>query len=241
MPVALRACLSTPLVAGDSLVGVLSLYALERHAFREVHKGMVDHAARPLAHLVRGALDFESVHAALSADVLAWLPSIEARRAERIEIDPGRPGLAIVALHLEAADGGSISGDTLGRAASALRRHLRVSDSIYRDPDGGLLALLGHADARSARGVGERAVTSLEAAFLAVMPAPGSRPRVRMGVAGAPDDGRTVGDLVDAARRRATSSVSSNQTPHAGADDDPGPRQAGLFDDRAGDKLRIAG
>ena len=40
---------------------------------------------------------------------------------------------------------------------TALRRHLRVSDSIYRDPEGGLLALLAHADARSARGVGERA------------------------------------------------------------------------------------
>jgi putative nucleotidyltransferase with HDIG domain len=241
MPVALRACLSTPLIAGDSLVGVLSLYALERHAFREVHKGMVDHAARPLAHLVRGALDFESVHAALSADVLAWLPSIETKRGERIAIDPGRPALAVVALHLEAADGGSISGDTLGRAASALRRHLRVSDSIYRDGEGGLLALLAHADARSARGVGERAVTSLEAAFLAIMPAPGSRPRVRTGVATAPDDGRTVGDLVDAARRRANSAVASGQTPHAGDDDDPAPRQVGLFDDRVGDKLRRAG
>jgi len=73
------------------------------------------------------------------------------------------------------------------------------------------------------------------------MPAPGSRPRVRMGVAGAPDDGRTIGDLVDTARRRANSAASSGQAPSAGADDDPGPRQAGLFDDRAGDKLRRAG
>ena len=241
MPVALRACLSTPLTAGDSLVGVLSLYALERQAFSDVHKTMVEHAAKPLAHLVRGALDFESVHAALSADVLAWLPSIDTRREERIEIDPGHPGLSIVALQIETRDGAPVGGDAIGRAASALRRHLRVSDSIYRDEDGSLLALLAHADARAARAVAERAVTSLESAFLAVMPAPGACPIVRTGVAGVPEDGHTIGELVDAARRRAGSAPPLVLSGPVAQDGDAGPRQAHLFDDRAGDALRRAG
>lgn len=238
MPVALRSCLAAPLVAGEALIGVLSLYAPERNAFSEVHRNMVEHATKPLAHLVRGALDFESVHAALSADVLAWMPSIDPRRSERIEIDPSHPGLSVVVLRFERHDGQVVCGDTLGRAASALRRHLRVSDSIYRDAEGSLIALLAHADARAARAVAQRAVTSLEAAFLAVTPAPGSRPRVRTGVAGVPEDGRTIGELVDAARRRTGGAIPSGPALRTDPDEDEGPQQASLFDDRQGDVLR---
>jgi putative nucleotidyltransferase with HDIG domain len=238
IPEPLRSCLATPLMANDVLIGVLTLYAPERQAFSDVHQSMLEHAARPLAHLVRGALDFESVHASLSADVLVWLPSIDLRRDERVEIDRGHPGLSVVVLQFESGEEALAGGDTLGRAASALRRHLRISDSIYRDADGSLVALLGHADARTARAVAQRAVTSLEAAFLAAAPAPGARPRVRTGVAGVPEDGRTIGELVDAARSRAGAAAPIGLPRPGHGEEDDGLRQASLFDDRPADPLR---
>ena len=60
-------CLSTPLTAGDELVGVITLYAADRHAFSDTHRRLVEQAARPLSHLVRGALELEKVQHATGA------------------------------------------------------------------------------------------------------------------------------------------------------------------------------
>jgi GAF domain-containing protein len=74
LPAALYSCLATPLVAGDSLVGVLALYAPERQAFSDQHRRLVEHTARPLAHLVKGTLELEKVQHVTGVGALSYLP-----------------------------------------------------------------------------------------------------------------------------------------------------------------------
>jgi GAF domain-containing protein len=58
----LKSCLSTPLLAGDALVGVLTLYSTAKQAFDDGHRRTVESLARQLAEALtdRQAVDAAS-------------------------------------------------------------------------------------------------------------------------------------------------------------------------------------
>jgi len=57
----LGSCISVPLVAGDELVGVMTLYSDAPSAFTPEQCGLVEWAAPVVAHLVRGSVDLQTV------------------------------------------------------------------------------------------------------------------------------------------------------------------------------------
>lgn len=55
----LRSCLGTPLISGDQLVGVLTLYSRSIDGFTEDHRRIVEVIAKQVAHTFSGVLDFD--------------------------------------------------------------------------------------------------------------------------------------------------------------------------------------
>jgi putative nucleotidyltransferase with HDIG domain len=202
----LRSCLSTPLVAGDGLVGVLSLYTRDVHGFDDSHRRLVEHTARPLAHLVRGALELEKVQHVTGPGALAQLPQASGADfdvAEEVCLCP----VAAVSLQIHGLgeDEGSIGVPDLllARAAAALRRDLRVADLLYRDGPNGLLAVLPHADGRAASTIAARAREGLISALQSFDNPAVAAARIVTGIGVAPADGVLLDDVMDAARQRA--------------------------------------
>jgi hypothetical protein len=196
----LHSCLSTTLVAADSLVGVLSLYAPDHQAFTDTHKAVIEQTSRPLAYLVRGALDLEKVQSATGPGALAQLPDLsEAQLPQH-----GRSCVAAaVSLQVRGLGQGEPAAEPfLARAAAVLRRNLRVDDLLYRDGAAGLLAVLPHADPQAAVTIAERARDSLLAVVRSLEGPEAPHLRVLTGVAAAPADGTTVDEVVEAARKR---------------------------------------
>jgi hypothetical protein len=221
-------------VAADSLVGVLSLYAPDHQAFTDVHKTVIEQTSRPLAHLVRGALDLEKVQRATGPGALAQLPDLSEARLPQHDSNC-RHVAAAVSLQVRGLDAGE--GDAtdpiLARAAAALRRNLRVDDLLYRDGPHGLLAVLPHADPQAALTIAERARESVLAVIRSLDHPAATDARVLTGVAAAPADGTTVERVVAAARRRgheASPHIRLALEPDPDLDDDLH-QQRRLFDD----------
>jgi GAF domain-containing protein len=69
----LRSCISTPLVAEDELVGVLSLYSTIGDGFNDNHRRIIEAVARSIAHTLKRAGEFDTHD---RRDALTGLPSL---------------------------------------------------------------------------------------------------------------------------------------------------------------------
>jgi GAF domain-containing protein len=58
--VRLRSCISTPLLSGEQLAGVMTLYATETNAFTDDHKRIVELIAKQIAHIFSRSANRES-------------------------------------------------------------------------------------------------------------------------------------------------------------------------------------
>jgi GAF domain-containing protein len=58
--VRLRSCISTPLLSGEHLAGVMTLYATEMNAFTDDHRRIVELIARQIAHVFWRSADRDS-------------------------------------------------------------------------------------------------------------------------------------------------------------------------------------
>ena len=201
-PVGLQSCLSVPLLAADGLVGVLSLYAPERSAFNDQHRRTVERSARPLAHMIRGVLEFERVQEATAESALAALPPLSSAAGPEVCTTP----TAVISFTVIATSGAAVPDLVLARAAAALRRDLRVADFLYRDGAAGLLAVLPHVDRRGATALALRACGRV-AASLASQAGDVGACSVVTGVATSPSDGFDLDLVMQAARDRAARPV----------------------------------
>lgn len=229
---AYRSCLSTPLVGADGLVGVLTLYATTGQAFTDTDRRIVEQLARPLAHLVRGALEFEKVQQVTGTCAISGLPEF-ATTISAASVCP-HP-VAAIALYITApADAvpDDLPEQWLARAAVALRRDFRVTDGLYRDGRNGLLAVLPHANEMAALAIADRARDRLLDALASGPASVGRTVTLEIGVATSPADGDRIGLVIEAAQRRARP-VGYDHVERGATES---PRQAMLFEDR---ELRI--
>ena len=67
----MRTCLSTPLVLGDELVGVLSLYSAEPSPFGDKHRRTIEGLSSQIAQCLKNSVDFDNS----AKDVLTGLPN----------------------------------------------------------------------------------------------------------------------------------------------------------------------
>ncbi len=216
----LRSCISTPLVAGKELIGVLSLYSVDVDAFSEEHKRLLEVVGGQVSHTVRHALSFEQHRATDLRDTATGLPNVrhlERMFAANADFHPEDNVSVIfvtvrhgVSRHTEIAP--EISDRMIDSVASGLRKGLRVGDLLFRYNANELAILLSQTDAATASFVAERTRIALST-HLSSIHRESWPVSVWLGVATAPADGVSVNDLVAAARGRENVLTSGSQPP----------------------------
>lgn len=211
---AFRTCLSVPLACGDAIEGVVSLYAPESATFTETERLAVESAARTLAQLIRSMRALAEVERLASPGALASVAAFAPAAAAAV-LGSNVQAVAALSVRLVQAPPWGSRHAVLARGAAQLRRVLRDTDLVYRDEDGGLLALIPGADGRVADQVVTRLIETVGDGVFAV------------GVATAPLDGADLVRIVELSRQRSGSSAGATGR------DARWPRQGGLFEEPA--------
>jgi len=199
---ALESALSTPLLSGSELVGVLTLYAAARDAFSEDHRLVVELAAKQIAPTVARALRFDEHRVTALRDGATGLPN-----GRSLECLIASGGLCETASMLSlgvlcfAVDQGS--GDVLYRerllldVADATRNALRATDLVFRYSDDELVILMPETSPATTARVAQRVAASLRDSVSGAADLP-----VEIGIALAPRDGESIQRLLATARGR---------------------------------------
>jgi diguanylate cyclase (GGDEF)-like protein len=213
----LRSCLSAPLLTGDALVGVLTVYSPHRQAFSEDHRRVLEVIGAQISNTLRRAVTFQRERFLVDRDSHTGLPN--ARQLERIvsnELalgDTSAP-LSIVVVRVaidEKRSGRHSSEDILRLLAEISRPALRGADLVFHFASNELAILLLHTDDEASKRVMKRVARRL--ANEQKMPAEVS---ITMGLASTPSDGLNLSDLLSIAgqRERALSEYITSSSIH---------------------------
>jgi diguanylate cyclase (GGDEF)-like protein len=213
----LKSCLSAPLLASDSLVGVLTVYSPHRQAFSEDHRRVLEVIGAQVSQTIRRAVTFQRERFLVDRDSHTGLPN--ARQLERIvtnELAPGSTSapLSIVVLRVsvdEKRAGRHSSEDILRLLAEVSRPALRGADLVFHFASNELAILLLHTDDEASKRVMKRVARRL--ASEQRMPA---EVAITMGLASTPSDGLNLSDLLNTAgqRERALSEYVTSSSIH---------------------------
>ena len=187
-PPRLRSCLSVPLVAGEALEGVLTLYAPEPNAFTDTHRRSVESAARPLGHLLRTLRSLSEVERLTTPALTA---SMQFDGGAAAPHDDRQAFTTAFSVRLQFAGPPAERQLALVRAGVLARRAIGGAGQVYLDGDSSLLVLVTSDDTRTTGAIAARLRETLAAR------------RSALGVASSPADGRDTASLVQTARRRA--------------------------------------
>jgi diguanylate cyclase (GGDEF)-like protein len=200
----LRSCLSTPLIHNNQLVGVLSVYSPQANGFTDDHRRLLEVITRQVSQVVQGAIDFEQDRTTRLHDQLTGLPKSQRLQpivSSEMESPSSLEVLSIILLELSVGEGVShqtLADEELSAVVVSTKRALRGADVLSRYSDNQLLVLLTQTDAQSAFLVASRIADR-------ILSDRQGRDRevhgvVYLGAATAPRDGRSLDDLVIAAR-----------------------------------------
>lgn len=200
----LRSCLSTPLLNNNQLVGVLSVYSPQAKGFTDDHRRLLEVIARQVSQVVQSALELERDRATRLQDHLTGLPTSQRLQpivSSEIESPSGPETLSIVLLELHRRGGLSNEGfpdAELSDVVASTKKALRGADVLSRYSETQLLVLLTQTDAQAAFLVASRIAERIladrkgrEHDFHSA---------IHLGSATAPRDGRSLDELVSAAR-----------------------------------------
>jgi putative nucleotidyltransferase with HDIG domain len=202
----LHSCLSTPLMDGADLVGVLTVYSTHRDAFSEEHRRIAEVIARQVSGTVRRAVDSRREQKDQSRNTVTGLPNrdhLERFLSSELGSTAGFP-CSIVVVTLRKA---TVSRD-VHRASSQpdirdvvdkIRAGLRDADLLFRYDTEHFVALLAQTDATTADIVARRIGIELSA-FRSSDDDRADGPAVRIGRATAPDDGIDLNALLRTAQ-----------------------------------------
>ena len=187
----LNSTLSVPLLARDTLVGVLTIYAAGEHAFSEHHRQVLEGIAPHVAGLLRRSRTFASA-------VEVPLPGFPGPNhldyyIRQRSLSRDMQELALLVIDVDHKDAHDLS--VTQQVATFALSNLRGGDLVFVCGPGMVVCLLSDANAAAASSVRER-LTTFNAA------ADGSRPHgstVRSAVVTAPNDGRTLAQLLETA------------------------------------------
>jgi putative nucleotidyltransferase with HDIG domain len=197
----LRSCLSTPLVQGELLVGVLTLYSAQPNNFTEDHRRVVEVVARQAASVLRKPLPTESLLTAKRND------QRESRRDVPTDNSESPHNVYVALVNFEKLGGhhsSEVNRRVIAAITSTMQRADEEYDVLFRQHGAELIALLGRTTdsvvREVARNVAET-IREMKGADLQVR----ERLVVNIGIAAAPHDGSDIDALASAARRRSRS------------------------------------
>jgi putative nucleotidyltransferase with HDIG domain len=205
----LRSCLSTPLLAGEHLVGVLTVYSTNQDAFSDEHRRVIEVIARQVAHPLRQCVEVEKRQSASQRDVTRVTQSSQIDRLVSAEIESATTDVALSIITLEVVGARSSEG-FLAAAAVAIKQTLRGADVLFRYGIDQFIILLPQTGLPTAEAIANRIRERLAALRSEHALEPNS---LKLGVATAPSDGSTLDLLILAAKFR-TRSQNSDPDEH---------------------------
>jgi diguanylate cyclase (GGDEF)-like protein len=207
----LRSSLSTPLQVENALIGVLTVYSTHREAFTEDHRRIVEVIARQVSRTVKHAIDFQRHRITTFRDRLTGLPNLQhLERFITSEMAFGAAGTPLSIIFIDVRSlgvfdrgsgrGQAASDQTLADVADAIRKALRGADVLFRYGEFEFVVLLTQTSAEIAAAVLKRIEARLLETNFEYLE--DEQPTPFIGLATAPSDGTTLGELVQVARRR---------------------------------------
>jgi diguanylate cyclase (GGDEF)-like protein len=205
---ALKSCLSTPLLSNDQLVGVLSLYSSDVNGFTDDHRRVTEAVARQIASTFERAIEFEG---SARRDELVGLPSLTQLEhhisgvSRRVDTNADRYSLLVIDVlrFNQASEDYSCAteDDALRHVARHIRAELRAADILFRNPGSEFVAFLSGADSLIADAIAERIRVNVTTHPLS---ANGSQllVSVRVTTLCSPRDGRSPSELLSIARHQ---------------------------------------
>jgi diguanylate cyclase (GGDEF)-like protein len=205
----LRSCLSAPLILGDELVGVLALYSTELNAFTEDHRRIVDVVATQIAHTFRRSIEFDST---VRGDALTGLPDL--KQLERLvqSANDGRSPYALLFVDIIGLNsineryGRQVGDEVLRHVSRGVRSTLRVADILFRYKSDEFIAFLSGTEVDTANGVSERIAERFAGSAVPLPNGDELSVAVTTCVALPDQDGRSLSDLIAAARVKSSNS-----------------------------------
>jgi diguanylate cyclase (GGDEF)-like protein/putative nucleotidyltransferase with HDIG domain len=217
---ALRSCLSAPLLLGEHLVGVLTVYSTQRDGFTEDHRRILEVVGRQVSQTIQRATVFQHDRSATQRDQLTGLPNMRQLErfvaAEMTQIDASTH-LSILSLKVRFSSGPGRKAnvgqadDVMASVTNVIRSALRGADLLFYYGSKEFAALLLRTDSDAAAAVAARVANRFAAAKTGLQLAPDAQ--ISIGIATAPVDGNNLDALLDAARNRE----------HSAGDHPPGP------------------
>ncbi len=204
----LHSCLSTPLVCDDAVIGVLTLYSIQREAYTENHRRVLEVVARQVSSTLRQAIAGERgatsvLQGARPAPATGEWPALS-----ELQGDIHDSGLSIAFLQLSDSRGSwseQLGDEIVLQIAQMMREVLRDTDVLFRYSRGELIVLLGNTPYDRAIQIGDRIADRIQQLRKAPRDRSLSAVTFTLGVATAPSDGTTMDNLIVAARRRSHS------------------------------------
>lgn len=202
----LRSCLSTPLLIAEELVGVLTLYSTVANGFTEDHRRIIEIVARQIAQAFKRANDFDN---SLSADALSGVPNLK-HLEQFAEITPApratRLSLLFVNVarlrEINALHGREAGDEVLRRVVHHTRSCLRSGDILFRYGGDEFVAFLNDIDSDAADRLAQRIRDDIQRSALLRGSNRTIKVDVRIAMAGIPEEGQSLGDLIRIAQHR---------------------------------------
>ena len=217
----LGTCLSSPLLSGDTLVGVLTLYSAGTDRFNDEHRRIVEIVAHHVAAAFKRAV--ESNHSA-TRDLLTGLPSIDQLRQFATLGEAGAvvggPTLTLLLMdvialkEINAVYGRAAGDEVLRHVAQAIGTEVHAPDLVFRYSGSKFLALAGSGDSQAAELLAQRISHSFSSCELTLRS--GATVPIELSVRSvrAPRDGRSLSDLLATAHMPARLSTPKTSSVH---------------------------
>jgi putative nucleotidyltransferase with HDIG domain len=203
----LRSCLSTPLVVGQSLIGVLSLYSHEQEGFTEDHQRIVEVVARHISPVLQGVAQRRRQESSVEG-----LP--KGSHKENVSyITEGDLGFCVIVVTITSACGKEslMARDAAEEALSkCIKHHLRSTDVLLRYQRDQYVIIHRRVDSDDGETLARRLKRAIEELSQELRFENTLRTSVIQ--ANMPDDSDSLDELILAARRNADSET--DRTPN---------------------------
>jgi putative nucleotidyltransferase with HDIG domain len=195
-----RSCLATPMLAGKTLVGVLSLYSSNKDAYSEDHQRIIEVVARQVSAALLEAQSAEKARAISLKDETTGLPNrrhlVEFMQAQ-LGDDNRHHAFCLITVRFEVASGAEVDRIT-ETVVEGTRRSLRPADLLFRTAKTELVALLLNTERATGNAIALRVKSALDA-----LRAESQISASSLGVASGPLEANDAEELLAISRERA--------------------------------------
>ena len=213
----LRNCLSSPLLSGDTLVGVLTLYSAGSDTFNEDHRRIIEVVTHQVADAFKRVTQ---CHPRASRELLTGLPSLDQPWQLATNGETGDSTLTLLLMdvlglrEVNAVYGRAAGDEVLRHVAQAIGTEVHVPDVVFRYGGSKFLALLGSGGSHAAEHLAQRIRNNVSSCELTGCPGVTVSVQLAVKTVSTPRDGRSLSDLLVAARIAARLSTPETSSIH---------------------------